>query len=139
MKIYVGNRKVEDGSYQQIPDPSILQHVADDAECTIIILDGVLRKYNLSQVAEIIKLCQKKLRLGGILKVVEVDFDLLVYVYQKLGNIVELNNAFMTNEVRSLLTFDLLLEMMKANAPDVANVNFSRVHNIEFDVEFIRK
>lgn len=139
MKIYVGNRKIEDKSYQQITDPSILQHIADDAECTTIILDGVLRRYNLSQVAEIIKLCRKKLRLEGILKIIEVDFDLLIYVYGKLGNIFELNNAFMTTEVRSLLTLDLLLEIMKVNAPDVANVNFSRIHNIEFDVEFIRK
>lgn len=139
MKVYVGNRRIEDESYQQIPDPSILQHVADDAECTTIILDGVLRRYNLPQVADVLRLCQKKLRLGGILKIIEVDFDLLVYVYGKLGNIVDLNNAFMTSEVRSLLTFDLLLEIMKTNAPDVANVNFSRIQNIEFDVEFVRK
>lgn len=139
MKIYVGSRRIEDQSYQQVPEPELIEHVADDAECTMIILDGVLRKYTLTQVAAIVRLCQKKLRLGGTLKVIEVDFDLLVYVYGKLGNIVELNNAFMTSEVRSLLTFELLLEVVKANAPDVANVNFSRTHNIEFDVEFIRK
>jgi len=139
MKVYIGNRNIEDESYQQIPDPSILQHIADDAECTAIILDGILRRHNLQQVADILRLCQKKLRLGGILKVIEVDFDLLIYVYGKLGNIVDLNNAFLVSEVRSLLTFDLLLEIIKANAPDVANVNFSRIQNIEFDVEFIRK
>lgn len=139
MKVYIGNSEINDESYKQIADPNLLQFVAEDAECTVIILNGILRRYNLSQVQEIIKLCRQKLRLGGILKIIDVDFDLLIYVYGKLGNIVDLNNAVMTTEIRSFLTFDLVVEIIKSAAPDLANINFSQIQNVEFDVEFVRK
>lgn len=139
MKVYIGNSEINDESYKQIADPNLLQFVAEDAECTVIILNGILRRYNLSQVQEIIKLCRQKLRLGGILKIIDVDFDLLIYVYGKLGNIVDLNNAVITTEIRSFLTFDLVVEIIKSAAPDLANINFSQIQNVEFDVEFVRK
>lgn len=139
MKFYIGNQQIQDDSYVQIPDPSLLEHLADDAECTVIILADVLRKYNLDQIRGVLQLCRKKLRLGGILKIVDVDFDLLIYVYGQLNNIVDLNAVFMQSEVRSLLNLELITEIMKSVAPDTSEVHFSRTSNIQFDVEFMRK
>lgn len=139
MKVYIGNRNIQDDSYRQIPDPEILHHIADDAECNIIILDGVLRRYTLGQVVEILQLCNKKLRLGGIVKIIDIDFDLMIYVYGKLQNVADLNKAIFTSEIRSFLTFDLLLEIVKQYAPEIANLSSSRIQNVEFDMELVRK
>lgn len=139
MKIYIGKRQLEDESYKQITEPEMLRFLAEDSECNIIVLDGVLRKYDLNSIAEILRLCRQKIRRNGILKIIDIDFDLLVYVYGKLGDLVPLNTSVFSVEMRSFLSLDLLLNLLRDVAPDLANVQFSRSQNIEFDVEFIRK
>lgn len=42
MKVYIGNRNINDGSYKNISEPQIMNYVAEDSECTVIVLDGVL-------------------------------------------------------------------------------------------------
>lgn len=137
MKIYIGNRNINDNSYKTVSEPQIINYIADDSECNVIVLDGVLRKLSINEVAQIIALANRKLRIGGILKIVDIDFDLLVYVYGKSGNLVDLNNAiFAPSGIKSFLSVDLLKEIMQ-QYPKL-QLQAMNIQNIEFDMEFKR-
>jgi predicted SAM-dependent methyltransferase len=114
-----------------------MNYIAEDSECTAIVLDGVLRKLPIDQVAQTIALAYKKLRIGGILKIVDIDFDLLVYVYGKSKNLASLNQAiFAPSEIRSFLSVDLLKEITQ-QYPRLS-LQSMNIQNIEFDAEFKR-
>lgn len=137
MKIYVGNRVINDSSYKSVNEPQIINYIADDSECNVIVLDGVLRKLGIDQVLQTIDLANKKLRIGGVLKIVDIDFDLLVYVYGKSKNLADLNRAiFAPSEVRSFLSIDLVKEIIQ-QYPKL-QLQAMNIKNIEFDVEFKR-
>jgi hypothetical protein len=137
MKIYIGSRAVDNGSYKNISEPQIMNYIAEDSECTAIVLDGILRKLPIDQVAQTIALAYKKLRIGGILKIVDIDFDLLVYVYGKSKNLASLNQAiFAPSEIRSFLSVDLLKEITQ-QYPKLS-LQSMNIQNIEFDAEFKR-
>jgi hypothetical protein len=137
MKIYIGSRAVDNGSYKNISEPQIMNYIAEDSECTAIVLDGILRKLPIDQAAQTIALAYKKLRIGGILKIVDIDFDLLVYVYGKSKNLASLNQAiFAPSEIRSFLSVDLLKEITQ-QYPKLS-LQSMNIQNIEFDAEFKR-
>ena len=137
MKIYIGNRDINDNSYKTINEPQIINYIAEDSECNVIVLDGILRKLGIDQVLQTIDLVNKKLRIGGILKIVDIDFDLLVYRYGKSKNLVELNRAiFAPSEIRSFLSIDLIKEIIQ-QYPKL-QLQALNIQNIEFDVEFKR-
>jgi hypothetical protein len=138
MKVYIGDNQLNDETYKTIKDPGILKYIADDSECTVIVLDGTLRKLNLDSVLIVLDEAVKKLRLGGKLKIIDIDFDLLTHVYKKVGNIADLNKAvFSSSEVRSFLTYELILEILsKYSKLEMSMVNLK---NIEFDIEATRK
>ena len=137
MKVYIGNRNINDGSYKNISEPQIMNYVAEDSECTVIVLDGVLRKLPIDQLAQTIALAYKKLRIGGTLKIVDIDFDLLVYAYGKSKNLASLNQAiFAPSEIRSFLSVDLLKEIIQ-QYPKLSLQSMNS-QNIEFDAEFKR-
>ena len=133
----IGNRNINDGSYKNISEPQIMNYVAEDSECTVIVLDGVLRKLPIDQLAQTIALAYKKLRIGGTLKIVDIDFDLLVYAYGKSKNLASLNQAiFAPSEIRSFLSVDLLKEIIQ-QYPKLS-LQSMNIQNIEFDAEFKR-
>jgi len=138
MKVYIGDKQLNDDTYKTIKDPGVLKYVADDSECTVIVMDGILRRLNLDSVLITIDDAIKKLRLGGKLKIIDIDFDLLMHVYKKIGNIGDLNRAvFSSSEVRSFLNYELILEIIsKYPKVEVSAVNLK---NIEFDIEVTRK
>ena len=137
MKVYIGNRNINDGSYKNISEPQIMNYVAEDSECMVIVLDGVLRKLPIDQLAQTIALAYKKLRIGGTLKIVDIDFDLLVYAYGKSKNLASLNQAiFAPSEIRSFLSVDLLKEIIQ-QYPKLS-LQSMNIQNIEFDAEFKR-
>lgn len=137
MKIYIGNRNINDSSYKTINEPQIMNYIAEDSECTVIVLDGVLRKLPIEKVAQTIALANQKLRIGGILKIVDIDFDMLVYVYGKSKNLVDLNNAiFAPSEIRSFLSVDLVKEIIQQHPK--LQLQALNIQNIEFDMEFKR-
>lgn len=138
MKVYIGDKQLNDDTYKTIKDPGMLKYVADDSECTVIVLDGMLRKLNLDSIFIVLDEAIKKLRLGGKLKIIDIDFDLLTHVYKKVGNIVDLNKAvFSSSEVKSFLTYELILEILsKYSKLEISMVNLK---NIEFDIEVTRK
>lgn len=138
MKVYIGDKQLNDDTYKTIKDPGVLKYVADDSECTVIVMDGILRRLNLDTVLITIDDAIKKLRLGGKLKIIDIDFDLLMHVYKKIGHIGDLNRAVFSNsEVRSFLNYELILEIISKHPKvEVSAVNLK---NIEFDIEVTRK
>lgn len=137
MKIYIGNRSINDSSYKTINEPQIMNYIAEDSECSVIVLDGALRKLPIDYVFQTIALANKKLRIGGTLKIVDIDFDLLNYVYGKSKNLMDLNRAiFAPSEIRSFLSVDLIKEIFQ-QYPKL-QLHSINIQNIEFDVEFKR-
>lgn len=139
MKIYIGNGQINDESYKVIAEPAILNYLADDSECNIIVLHKVLTKNNLNEIISILDLCYKKLRIGGTLKIIDIDFDLLCYAYRKYSNLIELNNAVFEGSMRSFITRELIIGLIQNYHSDLGKPSLSRVQNIEFDLEFVRK
>lgn len=138
MKIYIGNRNIDDQEYKRLGDPKALMVVADDAECTSIVLDSILHKYPLEEATGIIKECIKKLRIGGNFIVADLDFDLLAYLYKINPDIVNLN-AMIANigGIKSVLTYSFMTEVMK-NFPNL-ELKVAQSANVEFRVEYVRK
>lgn len=139
MKIYIGNAQINDESYKAITEPTVLNYLAEDSECNVIVLHKVLTKNNLNEILNILNLCYKKLRIGGTLKIIDIDFDLLCYVYRKNGNLIELNNAIFEGEMRSFITRELLIGLIQNYHSDLGQPSLSKIQNIEFDLEFVRK
>lgn len=137
MKIYIGSRQINDSSYKVITEPQILNYLAEDAECTTIVFDHSLRKLSLEQIGQALLLANKKLRIGGIIKIIDIDFDLINYAYTKENNIVKLNQAVFTqSECRSFLTFEMIKEIMgQLQRFKLLGANIA---GIEFDAEFKR-
>ena len=79
MKVYIGNRVIENQDFKSLTDVDMLKYIADDSECTSIVLDGVLKGLSLSQIAPTIDLVVSKLRSGGELIINDLDFDLIVF------------------------------------------------------------
>lgn len=137
MKVYIGSREIQDQAFKSIKDVSLLQAIADDAECTNIILDGVLRKYTLSEIANVLNTALSKLRIGGELVISDLDFDLIVFAHRKLSNMIELNKMVETiGGFKSFLTYELVSDMVKSN-PRISLISVD-ITNIEFKLVFKR-
>lgn len=137
MKIYIGSKNIEDDSYQSITDIQVLNYIADDSECTTIILDGVLTKQDLNQAVNVLNLCSSKLRLGGKLQIVDIDFDILIYAYGKNQDIKNLNlRVFQSGPINSLLTLDLVKQMCIQVGLSIGSIS---LNNIDFVLECTRK
>lgn len=138
MKVYIGNREIEnDKSFKCLKDITLLNTIADDSECTNIILDGVLRKYTLSEIGNVLNLVISKLRLNGELIISDLDFDLIIFAHKKLANLVELNKMVESiGGFKSFLTYELVSEIVKTN-PRI-NLVSADINNIEFKLVFKR-
>jgi len=137
MKIYIGDKDINDESYKKITEIQILNFVAEDSECTSIVLDNILRKFQLNELVGAMQLVAKKTRLGGTISIVDIDFDLLCYVYRKNSDIVSLNQAVANaGGFKSLLTNSLVLELLKS-FPGFKLVS-AQANNIEFRMEIQR-
>jgi hypothetical protein len=138
MKIYVGNREIQEQDFKKTAEVKVLGVLADDSECTNIVFDNVLSKYPISELQSNIQLAITKLRIGGTLLINDIDFDMLVYLYRKSPNIVDLNNSMANfGGFKSFLTNDLISEIMK-NYPEL-KIQSSSFTGIEFRLEFVRQ
>lgn len=137
MKIYIGNRQLEDQSYKSITEVEMLKYIADDSECTSIILDGILKKVPLSQVVNVLNLAYSKLRSGGELVISDIDFDLLLFAYKKIGKLEDLNKMVESvGGFKSFVTYEYLTEILKSlPALKLAGVD---IDNIEFRLTYKR-
>jgi hypothetical protein len=138
MKIYVGNREIQEQDFKKTADIKVLDFLADDSECTNIVFDNILSKYPISELGPNIQLAIKKLRIGGLLLINDIDFDILSYLYRKSPNIVELNNSMANfGGFKSFLTNDLISDIMK-NYPEL-KIIANNFNGIEFRLEFTRQ
>lgn len=134
-KIYVGNRKLDLEGFQSVSDVEMLNYIAADAECVTIILDGYLRGNHFNYIENIIAFCLQKLRMGGVLKIVDIDFDLLCSAYQKNHNIQDLQVIF-NKPISSFVTIELVKNILEKSGRVVQSG--AVINGIEFDTEFTR-
>jgi hypothetical protein len=137
MKVYVGNRNFNDESFKIITEPEILSYIAEDSECTTIVLDNTLTKLKFNDVVSTINMAVSKLRTNGILIINDIDFDLLTYLYTRNPNLQELNTLVSgINGFKSFLSSELVKDIMK-NFPNL-NLGGATLNNLEFKLEYIR-
>jgi len=137
MKVYVGNRNFNDESFKMITEPEILSYIAEDSECTTIVLDNTLTKLKFNDVVSTINMAVSKLRTNGILIINDIDFDLLTYLYTRNPNLQELNTLVSgINGFKSFLSSELVKDIMK-NFPNL-NLGGATLNNLEFKLEYIR-
>jgi hypothetical protein len=137
MKVYVGNRNFNDESFKIITEPEILSYIAEDSECTTIVLDNTLTKLKFNDVVSTINMAVSKLRTNGILIINDIDFDLLTYLYTRNPNLQELNALVSgINGFKSFLSSELVKDIMK-NFPNL-NLGGATLNNLEFKLEYIR-
>lgn len=137
MKLYVGTREIVDESYKKISDPDMLNYIADDSECTTIVLDNVCSKLDMDSVVKNLVTASKKLRIGGKLILSDIDFDLINYVYSKNPNPMDLNKLINSiGGIRSILTYQLLVSIIESQTP--LTLDSVKLSNIEFKLEYTR-
>ena len=137
MKVYLGNRSIKDESFKVLSQVEMLEYVADDSECTSIILDGLLRQYSINKIPNILSLIVKKLRPEGSLIISDIDFDLLVFAYRKTGNVLELNQmAEQAKGFKSFITNELVKDFL--NQFQYIQLKSVVLSNIEFKLEYTK-
>lgn len=131
MKIYIGNRSVDDQTYKNLTEVEMLKYIADDSECTSIILDGVLKTLTISEIPSVINLVISKMRSNGHLIISDIDFDLLVFAHKKLNNLQELNKMVENfGGFKSFNTYETIVDLMKTyqnfalQSADINNLEF---------------
>jgi hypothetical protein len=138
MKVYIGNKQLDQDVYKVITEYNILNYLADDSECTEIIFDGVFRTLPILEIEQAIDLAVRKLRMSGSIKIVDVDFDLMISAYKKIGDLTSLNNSlFKESGIRSFVNNEMILNMLQKYSQIVP---FKLdIKNIEFIMEFKKK
>ena len=138
MKIYIGNRQLKDDSFKIINDPEMIQYIAEDSECTVIVLDNSLSKLSLDDSVKIIDLCVKKLRIKGKFVINDIDFDLLNYIYSRNPDLKEING--MIQAIGGFKSF-LSHELIKNILDKYTNMKLSGIvlNNMEFKLEYSRE
>ena len=134
-KIYIGYKDFTDPDFKVINNIEMLKYIAADAECNIIILDGFLRCFRFSEVPQVIAFCVQKIRMGGVLKIIDIDFDLLSYTYLKINDIGKLQNIF-ERPISSFLNVDTTKQIVEGSGKMVHSG--AVIKGIEFDMEFTR-
>lgn len=138
MKIYIGTRQINDETYKTITEPQILNYLAEDSECTVIAIDNTLRQYNLDNAVQTIDLAVRKLRIGGLLIINDIDFDLLNFVYENNPDIISLNRMAETSGgFKLFLTSDLVKQIM--GRYNTLALSSAKVNGLEFTLEYKRE
>lgn len=135
MKIYIGNRSVDSPEYKNLTEVEMIKYIADDSECTSIILDGVLKNFGISEIPGILNLVISKLRNQGELIISDVDFDLLIFAHKKLNNLLDLNRMVESSGgFKSFITYESITEMLSGyNNISLITVN---INNLEFRLQY---
>ena len=136
MKVYIGNGNINDESFKSISDAQILNYIADDSECIVIVLDNILRNHKIADIPKILELCKTKLRLGGIIHIADMDFDILNYWYN-MTNIEEFNSkVIQSGPLYSFLNIDFVKNICTNLG---LTVTTATINNTNFVIEVTRK
>ena len=131
MKLYIGNRELADPNIKKIEEPSLIKYIAEDGECEEIHIDGVLRSLSVKQIPEFMVSVKQKARLNSILTIRDIDFDMIHYLYDRSGNIKELNELIFKQEkpLYSLQRVEDVLQLVLQLGYEVLSKN---VEGLEF-------
>lgn len=135
-KIFIGHVPIEDPNYQCVNSLDALYEVVDDGECDVIVVAGFLRAVHYGLLVDVIRAIAQKVKLGGILKIVDLDFDLLSRTYIKKGDIAKLNNVVMNYPMYSLLNDETIISCVQENTDLILTGH--QLGELEFDMEFRR-
>jgi len=101
-----------------------LDQVCEDAECTEIVLNDILRFIPYSQIPTVIQHLSKKLRHNGKVTFIFSDLNNIIRKYNKATiNEQDLNNLMFSNGGRSCFSYTYLLAIIKAVKIDVKSVD----------------
>jgi hypothetical protein len=135
MKVYIGNRTIKDQDFKSVGDISMLKYIADDSECTAIVLDGVIKSLKFSEIPNIINMVFTKLRNGGDLVINDIDFDLLVYAHNKMANLAEMNKMIESvGSLNCLVNYQFILDLF-APYSQLKLVSME-LNNLEFRIAY---
>jgi len=135
MKIYIGNRSVDSPEYKNLTEVEMIKYIADDSECTSIILDGVLKNFGISEIPGILNLVISKLRNQGELIISDVDFDLLIFAHKKLNNLLDLNRMVESSGgFKSFITYESITEML-SGYKNISLITVN-INNLEFRLQY---
>ena len=133
MKLYIGNRTINDESFKSIKDLEVVNYIAEDGECEVLILDQSLTKYDINYVETMIGQAKAKVKLGGTLVINDIDFDLLSYYYSKNNNIKDINSlALQAGGFKSFVTMELVKSIL-SQFSDVTILQ-TEYNNLEFKI-----
>ena len=112
MKVYVGKQNANE-QYKKIEEPQLISFIAEDAECTEIVVDGVLRSMTLEEVKNYLVLIRQKTRIGGTVILKDLDFDMIHYVYDKSNDLEDINKQMFASgtSINSLLKQEYVLSI----------------------------
>lgn len=133
MKVYIGNQEVDKDVFKSINTVELIQYIADDSECTEIILDNALRVVNTQNLSAAATLIKSKMRTGCRLLVNDLDFDLLCFFYQKNNDLNETNKILIPSN--TLLNIDLVMALFQSVGLELISKN---INGLNFILEFRR-
>lgn len=133
MKLYIGNRTINDESFKSVKDLEVVNYIAEDGECDVLILDQSLTKYDINYIEAMIGQAKAKVKLGGTLIINDIDFDLLSYYYSKNNNIKDINSlALQIGGFKSFITMELVKSML-SKFSDITVLQ-TEYNNLEFKI-----
>lgn len=133
MKLYIGNRTINDESFKSVKDLEVVNYMAEDGECDVVILDQSLTRYDMNYLESVISQVKAKVKLGGTLIINDIDFDLLSYYYSKNNNIKDINSlAIQIGGFKSFITMELIKSIL-SQFSDVTVLQME-YNNLEFKI-----
>jgi hypothetical protein len=133
MKIYIGNQEIDESVFKKIKNVELISYIADDSECTEIVIDNALRTVSMNDLNNRAALIRSKMRLGSKLVVNDIDFDLLSFHQYKNTDIVQANQFLFP--CSSVLNMDLVISLFQSVGLEVVSKTFN---GLNFVLEFRR-
>jgi len=133
MKVYIGNQEVDTNIFKSAKNIELIKYLADDSECTEIILDNALRDVKTQDLGACASLIRSKMRNGCKLLINDLDFDLLCFFYQKSNDLNEANKILIPSN--TLLNIDLVIALFQSVGLELISKN---INGLNFILEFRR-
>lgn len=133
MRIYIGNQEIDESVFKKIKNVELISYIADDSECTEIVIDNALRMVSMSDLNNRAALIRSKMRLGSKLVINDIDFDLLCFHQYKNTDIAQANQFLLP--CSSVLNMDLIISLFQSVGLEVVSKAFN---GLNFVLEFRR-
>jgi hypothetical protein len=117
LKIYLSNEineNYEAMGYLRVDNINSIDYIAEDSECTSIIIDTFLNKFAIVNVPEVLFKVVSKLRINSEITIIDNDIDLIANNYTRgIISFMELNeHYFKENFIRSFIRLEDIEDML---------------------------